>query len=114
MKTKITKKTVIIIILFLFIFFAFYNFVFIKRNYSQEEYNAIIKYDMQHINTHIKMYFIETGSYPPNLDALREKYSDLNQTNPFGNPYILDTNELVIKTINDKNNKIKLNFYIPR
>lgn len=115
MKTKITKKTVIIIILFLFVFYAFYNFVFIKRNYSREEYNTIITNDMERIYTYLKMYYIQTGAnYPQTIDDLRKIYPNTPPTNPFGKPYMLDTKELDIYTMNDDNRKIKIKFYIPR
>ena len=70
---------------------------------------------MQRIYTYLKMYYIQTGApYPHTIDDLTKIYPDTPQTTPFGRPYMLDTKELEIYTINDDNRKIKIKFYIPR
>ena len=111
---KISRKSVFII-LTVIIFFCIIFYAFNKKHYSKEECNVIILHGMERIYTYLKMYYIQIGAnYPQTIDDLRKIYPDTPQTNPFGKPYMLDTKELDIYTMNDDNRKIKIKFFIPR
>jgi len=67
--------------------------------------------DLNSIKQTIKLFCVQSGQYPPSVEALVGKYIPYLPVDPWGSPYKLDTQKLEIFCVNkDNGQRIALSY----